>query len=85
MTDTDKITGEEILSFIERYESLMEEKAALMEVAKEVMNEAKSRGYDTKILRQIIRLRRREKEDIQEEKVVLQAYLNAMGLDLSLE
>lgn len=75
------ITGEELLSFIERYESLAAEKQGVADQQKEVMSEAKGRGYDTKILRKIINIRKRPKDSIAEEEAVLEIYKAAIGME----
>jgi uncharacterized protein (UPF0335 family) len=65
---------------VERYEQLESEKAAIAETQKEVMAEAKGRGYDTAILRKIIALRKRSADDIAEEAAVLDLYMAALGM-----
>ncbi len=72
--------GEELLQFIERYERLEAEKKDIAEGQKEVMAEAKGRGYDTKILRKVIALRKRDADDIAEEEAVLEMYKAALGM-----
>lgn len=72
--------GEEIRQFIERYEHLEAEKKDIADQMKEVMAEAKGRGYDTKILRKVIALRKRDKDDIDEEEAVLEMYKAALGM-----
>ncbi|MCA0856138.1 DUF2312 domain-containing protein [Phaeobacter italicus] len=76
-----RVTAGELRQFIERFERLEEEKKAAAEQQKEVMAEAKSRGYDTKVLRKIIALRKRDKDDIAEEEAVLEMYKEALGMD----
>jgi uncharacterized protein (UPF0335 family) len=72
--------GEEIRQFIERYEHLEAEKKDITEQMKEVMAEAKGRGYDTKVLRKVIALRKRDADDIAEEEAVLEMYKAALGM-----
>lgn len=72
--------GEEIRQFIERYERLEAEKKDIADQMKEVMAEAKGRGYDTKILRKVIALRKRDADDIAEEEAVLEMYKQALGM-----
>jgi uncharacterized protein (UPF0335 family) len=72
--------GAELRSFIERYEHLEAEKKDISEQMKEVMAEAKGRGYDVKILRKVIALRKRDKDDIAEEEAVLEMYKAALGM-----
>ncbi len=74
------IAAGELRSFIERVERLEEEKRELAEQVKEVMAEAKGRGYDTKVLRKIIALRKRDKDDIAEEEAVMEMYMAALGM-----
>lgn len=72
--------GGEIRSFIERLESLAAEKADLTEAQKEVMAEAKGRGYDTKVLRKIIAIRKRDADEVAEEEAILDLYKSALGM-----
>ncbi|MBT8410301.1 MAG: DUF2312 domain-containing protein [Octadecabacter sp.] len=78
--DSYRVTAEELRQFIERYERLEAERKDLAEQQKEVMAEAKSRGYDTKVMRKVIALRKREPDDIAEEEAVLDLYLSALGM-----
>lgn len=77
---TYNVTAEELRQFIERYEHLEAEKADIAEQQKEVMAEAKGRGYDTKVLRKVIALRKRDADDIAEEEAVLEMYKAALGM-----
>lgn len=74
------VAGEELRQFIERYERLEAEKKDITEGQKEVMAEAKARGYDTKIVRKVIALRKRDKDDLAEEEAVLEMYKAALGM-----
>jgi uncharacterized protein (UPF0335 family) len=74
------IAAEELRAFIERYERLEAEKKDIVDAQKEVMAEAKGRGYDTKVLRKVISLRKRDKDDIAEEEAVLEMYKAALGM-----
>jgi uncharacterized protein (UPF0335 family) len=67
-------------SFIERVERLEEEKAALGADIREVYSEAKGQGFDSKIMRQVVRLRKMEAADRQEQEALLDVYLNALGM-----
>ncbi|MCE8420460.1 DUF2312 domain-containing protein [Rhodovulum sulfidophilum] len=69
-----RVVADELRGFIERFETLAEEKAAIGDQQKAVMAEAKARGYDTKALR------KRHAEDIAEEEAVLQLYREALGM-----
>ena len=75
-----RVTANELRQFVERIERLDAEKKDLAEQQKEVMSEAKSRGYDTKVLRKVIALRKREPDDIAEEEAVLDMYKEALGM-----
>lgn len=72
--------GEEIRSFVERYEALEAQKKEIASDMSEVMAEAKGRGYDTKILRKIIALRKRNAEDVAKEEAILELYKSALGM-----
>jgi len=75
-----RVTADELRQFIERWERLEAEKNDLAEQQKEVMAEAKGRGYDTKVIRLVIAQRKRDKDDIAEEEAVLEMYKEAMGM-----
>jgi uncharacterized protein (UPF0335 family) len=75
------VTADEIRQFIERYEHLEAEKKDIAEQAKEVLSEAKSRGYDTKVLKKIIALRKRSSDEVAEEEAVLELYKAALGME----
>jgi len=74
------VAAEELRQFIERYEQLEIEKQAIAEQQKELMAEAKARGYDTAAMRKVIALRKRDKDDIAEEEAVLEMYKAALGM-----
>ena len=78
--NTFRATAQELRSFVERFERLEAEKQEVADQQKEVMAEAKGRGYDTKVLRKLIALRKRDKDDIAEEEAVLEMYKEALGL-----
>jgi uncharacterized protein (UPF0335 family) len=83
MNDTNSsynVTADELRSFIERYEQLDAEKRATAELQKEVMTEAKGRGYDTKVIRKVIALRKRRADEISEEEAILEMYKSALGM-----
>jgi uncharacterized protein (UPF0335 family) len=72
---------EHLKSFIERIERLEEEKAALAADIREVYSEAKGTGFDVKIMRQVVRLRKLDTADRQEQDAVLDLYLSALGME----
>jgi uncharacterized protein (UPF0335 family) len=75
-----RVTADELRQFIERFERLESEKKDIAEQQKEVMAEAKGRGYDTKVLRKLVAMRRRDREDLAEEEAVLELYKEALGM-----
>jgi uncharacterized protein (UPF0335 family) len=80
VTETEPLPGEEIRQFIERWEALEAQKKDIADEMTEVMAEAKGRGYDTKILRRIIAIRKRDKDDLAEEEAILELYREALGM-----
>ncbi|MEM8655565.1 MAG: DUF2312 domain-containing protein [Pseudomonadota bacterium] len=86
MTDTAtnaesyRVTADELRQFVERFERLEMEKKDIADQQKEVMAEAKARGYDTKVMRKVIALRKRDSDDIAEEEAVLELYKEALGM-----
>ena len=80
MTDVAGIAADRLKSFVERIERLEEEKRGLSEDIKEVYAESKSTGFDNKIIRQIIRLRKMDKADRQEQRAILELYEEALGM-----
>ena len=80
MPDIGGIAGEQLKSLIERIERLEDEKRALSEDIKEVYAEAKGTGFDPKIMRQIIKIRKMDKEELDEEESLLDVYKCALGM-----
>ena len=78
MTDTVGIAGDRIRSLIERIEHIEEEIKALNEGKKEIFAEAKGEGFDVKILKEILRLRKQDKDERDEHETLLDLYLRAM-------
>jgi uncharacterized protein (UPF0335 family) len=74
------IAREQLKSIVDRIERLEEEKRALSEDIKEVYAEAKANGFDTKILRAVIRIRKQDKAERQEQEALLDLYLHALGM-----
>ena len=81
MADAGGIAAERLKSLIERIERLEEEKAAIAGDIREVYSEAKSAGFETKIMRQLIRLRKMEPQDRSEQEQLLDVYKRAVGMD----
>jgi uncharacterized protein (UPF0335 family) len=80
MSDAYNVTAEELRQFVEQYESLEAEKKDLTEQQKDIMSEAKARGYDTAVIKKVISLRKRDKDDIAEEEAILELYKTALGM-----
>ena len=74
------VTAGELRQFIERYERLDQEKKDIADAQKEVMAEARGRGYDVKILRKLVALRKKDPADVSEEEAVLELYKQALGM-----
>ncbi len=75
-----RVTADELRQFIERFERLEAEKKDLSDQQKEVMAEAKGRGYDTRVMRKLVAMRKRDREDLAEEEAVLDLYKEALGM-----
>ena len=80
MPDVGGVAGERLKSFIERIERLEEEKRALAEDIKEVFSEAKGVGFDVRTMRQNLKLRRMDQEDLDEQEALLDTYKRALGM-----
>lgn len=80
MADVGGIASERLRTIIERIEQLEEEKAALAEDVREIFSEAKAAGFDVKILRQVIRLRKLDSSDRQEQEAILDLYKRALDM-----
>lgn len=80
MSDTGGIAAERLRSFIERVERLEEDRANLNADIREVYSEAKSAGFDAKTMRVIVRLRKLEPNERQEQEHLLEVYRNAVGV-----
>ena len=74
------IAGDRLRSIIERWERLDEEKKELSSDQKDIMSEAKSAGYDCKVIRQLIRIRRQEPSEVEEQEQLLDVYKRAIGM-----
>ena len=79
-TDAYAVTADELRQFIERFEQLEAEKKDVAEQQKELMAEAKGRGYDTKVMKKVVALRKRKPDDIAEEDAILDMYKAALGM-----
>ena len=77
---TDLVTADELRQFVERIERLDAEKKDISDQQKEILAEAKGRGYDIKVIRKLITLRRRDQGEVAEEEAVLEIYKEALGM-----
>ena len=75
-----RVTAGELRQFVERYERLETERKDISDQMKEVMAEARARGYDAKVLRKLIALRKRDANEVSEEEAILDLYKEALGL-----
>ena len=80
MADVGGIAAERLRSFIDRIERLEEEKASLAADIREVFGEAKASGFDTKVMRQVLKLRKLDQQDRQEQEHLLDLYLRALEM-----
>jgi uncharacterized protein (UPF0335 family) len=74
------VAAAELKQFIERFEHLDAEKRDLADQMKEVMAEAKGRGYDTRVMRKLIAMRKRDRNELAEEEAILEMYRQALGM-----
>ena len=80
MSDAHGVARDQLRSYIERIERLEEEKKTIADDIKDVYGEAKGTGFDTKILRKVIALRKQDKEERLEQEAILDTYLQALGM-----
>lgn len=80
MAVEDSVAQDQLRAFIERIERLEEEKAAVSADIKDIYAEAKGNGFDTKILRQIIRIRKMDANERLENEAILELYMSALGM-----
>jgi uncharacterized protein (UPF0335 family) len=80
MTDASGIAADRLRSFIERIERLESEKAAIADDIKEIYSEAKSSGFETKIIRKVIALRKMDAQERAEQEQLLDVYMGAIGM-----
>ena len=75
----DPVQGDQLKSIVERIERLEEEKKTIADDIKDIYAEAKGNGYDVKVLRKVVALRKRDLEERKEEEAILDLYLQAVG------
>lgn len=80
MAEPGGVAADQLRSFVERIERLEEERQSIADDIKDVYGEAKGTGFDTKVLRQIIRLRKQDAAERQEQEALLDLYMHALGM-----
>ncbi len=80
---TDSVAQDQLKAFIERIEQLEEEKKAISDDIHSIYAEAKGNGFDTKILRRVIRIRRQNLAERMEQEAILDLYLSALGMQIA--
>lgn len=74
------VAGDQLRAFIERIERMEEEKKAIADDIREIYAEAKGNGFDTKVLRQVVRIRKLDRAERLEQEAILDLYLHALGM-----
>ncbi|HEY9058600.1 MAG TPA: DUF2312 domain-containing protein [Aurantimonas sp.] len=80
MSDVNGVAQDQLRSFVERIERLEEEKKTISDDIKDVYAEAKGNGFDTKVLRRVVSLRKQDQNERQEQEAILDLYLQALGM-----
>ncbi len=80
MSDVNGVAQDQLRSFVERIERLEEEKKTISDDIKDVYAEAKGNGFDTKVLRRVISLRKQDADERNEQEAILDLYLQALGM-----
>lgn len=80
MSDPGGVAADQLRAFIERIERLEEEKKVISDDIKDVYAEAKGNGYDAKIMRKIVSIRKKQPHEREEEEAVLDLYMHALGM-----
>jgi len=80
MSDVNSVAREQLKALIERIERLEEQKKEVSEDIRDVYAEAKGHGFDVKVMRQIVRIRKQDQAQLQEEEAVRDVYLTALGM-----
>ncbi|MBF0140077.1 MAG: DUF2312 domain-containing protein [Magnetococcales bacterium] len=75
-----EVSGEELLKFIDRIERLEEEKDGLSQDIRDIYQEAKSSGFDPKIMKEVIKLRKKDPQEVDAEEAILHLYKKALGM-----
>lgn len=78
--DTESVAQDQIRAFVERIERMEEEKRAIADDIKEIYAEAKGNGFDTKVLRQVVKIRKQDHSERMEQEALLELYMAALGM-----
>lgn len=81
MSDNESVAQDQLRAFVERIERMEEEKAAIAEDIKEIYAEAKGNGFDTKVLRTVIKIRKQDRDERMQQESILELYLTALGME----
>jgi uncharacterized protein (UPF0335 family) len=79
----DSVAQDQLRAFIERIERMEEEKAAIAADIREIYAEAKGNGFDTKVLRQVVKIRKQDHSERMEQEAILDLYLTALGMQVA--
>jgi uncharacterized protein (UPF0335 family) len=79
---TESVAQDQLRAFVERIERMEEEKRAIADDIKEIYAEAKGNGFDTKVLRQVIKIRKQDRSERLEQEAILELYLSALGMSV---
>lgn len=85
MSINSSVSAAELRQFIEKIERLEEDKTEIQNHIKDILTEAKAQGFDTKIMRQVIRMRKMKKEELIEQQELLDVYTHALGMQVEAE
>lgn len=85
MSINSSVSAAELRQFIEKIERLEEDKTEIQNHIKDVLTEAKAQGFDTKIMRQVIRMRKMKREELIEQQELLDVYTHALGMQVEVE
>ena len=78
--DVYRVTASELRKFVESWEDLEGERKVLADEQKDIMNEAKGKGYDPKVIKRLIAMRKRDTDDVANEEAILEVYKEALGM-----
>jgi uncharacterized protein (UPF0335 family) len=79
----DSVAQDQLKAFVERIERMEEEKAAIASDIRDIYAEAKGNGFDTKVLRQVVKIRKQDHSERMEQEAILELYLQALGMAMA--